>query len=312
MTVIYRTSAVNRTRRTNAELAELHEAILAVCQESQPLSVRGVFYRVMSAGAVPKTEKAYAAVQREVLKLRRSGELPYGWIADGTRWRLKNLPGTTSKTHSTTPRLPTGAPFGMTRMSTSRRWSEKEAISSIVSKVTDKWDVPLMIARGFASETFLWSTAETIQSIAKPTMIYQLGDHDKAGLDAWDAIQARLQHFAPEAEMHFSDSPSRPSKSTCTTCDSPPKIIRGEVKKNFVPWAVEVDAIPTSILRSVVEEAIESWIDKDDCALPGWSSSKNVKGCRRCCEWRMGQAMTSKDEMQRQLTPWCRSWSKPT
>jgi hypothetical protein len=54
-----------------------------------PLTVRGVFYRVMSAGAVEKTEKAYAAVQREVLKLRRAGLLPYEFIADGTRWQVK-------------------------------------------------------------------------------------------------------------------------------------------------------------------------------------------------------------------------------
>src|SRR5512133_3257613 len=86
---LYPTSAVKRQRRTNAELADLHAAILTICEEDHPLTVRGVFYRVMSAGAVDKTEKAYAAVQREVLKLRRSGILPHEWIADGTRWHIK-------------------------------------------------------------------------------------------------------------------------------------------------------------------------------------------------------------------------------
>jgi hypothetical protein len=76
MTGVYGTSALKRNRRTQVELHELDMAICTVCAEDHPLTVRGVFYRVMSAGAVEKSEKAYAAVQREVLKLRRSGILP--------------------------------------------------------------------------------------------------------------------------------------------------------------------------------------------------------------------------------------------
>jgi hypothetical protein len=55
----YRTSPIKRERRTNAELGALHDAILAVCAVDHPLLVRGVFYRVMSTGAVEKSEKAY-------------------------------------------------------------------------------------------------------------------------------------------------------------------------------------------------------------------------------------------------------------
>src|SRR4051794_41105769 len=88
---VYRTSPVKRKRRTQAELDALDEAILAVCRLDHPLTVRGVFYRVVSAGAVEKTETAYNVVQREVLKLRRPpGRLPYSWIADGTRWSHKS------------------------------------------------------------------------------------------------------------------------------------------------------------------------------------------------------------------------------
>jgi hypothetical protein len=65
MSTVYGTSGLKRSRRTNAELHELDLAICQVCAEDHPLTVRGVFYRVMSAGAVEKTEKAYAAVQRK-------------------------------------------------------------------------------------------------------------------------------------------------------------------------------------------------------------------------------------------------------
>ena len=203
MTAVYRTTALKRRRRTKAELEALRGIILAVCEQDQTLSVRGVFYRVVSAGGIDKTDHGYGAIQREVLRLRRSGELPYDWIADGTRWHVKSR-----SWDSVDDALDAAA-------SSYRRalwrdqpvyvevWSEKEAISSIVSPITDRWDVPLMIARGFASESFLWTTADTMRTAGKPAVVYQLGDHDPSGVAAWEHIKQRLQGFTADIEIHF-------------------------------------------------------------------------------------------------------------
>src|SRR5687767_9522187 len=97
---VYGTSQLNgrRHRRTKAELAEIDAAIYEIAEAEQPISVRGLFYRMVSRGLVPKTDKhgkktgtpsGYGVVQREVLKLRRRGDMPYSWITDGSRLRLK-------------------------------------------------------------------------------------------------------------------------------------------------------------------------------------------------------------------------------
>ena len=279
----YGTSALKRSRRTNAELHALHLSILTVCTEDHPLTVRGVFYRVMSAGAVEKTEKAYAAVQREVLKLRRAGVLPYDWIADGTRWQVKQ------------PSWDTAQDALDDAVSSYRRglwhnqdvyvevWSEKDAIASIVSPTTDKWDVPLMIARGFASESFLWSTANTIREQGeegKDVVIYQLGDHDPSGLAAWEHVQTRLADFAPDADILFErlavteeqiyeyDLPTRPTKLTDSRA------------KNFAGESIEVDAIPTSDLREIVDNAISSWIDPEQLRITKTREAEELKALR--------------------------------
>ncbi len=259
----YPTSAVKRFRRTRAEVADLDNAILAVCAIDHPLSGRGVFYRVMSAGEVEKSEKAYSAVQREVLKLRRSGDLPYEWIADGTRWHLK------SPSWSSVDEALEDAAASYRRALWHDQdayvevWSEKEAISSIVSGITDAWDVPLMIARGFASESFLWATAATIRAVSEPTFVYQLGDHDPSGVAAWEHVQKRLRDFAPDIEITFEriavtiaqieelNLPTRPTKSSDSR------------SSNFSGESVEVDAIPTSVLVPIVENAILRHIDTD-------------------------------------------------
>jgi hypothetical protein len=282
VTAVYGTSALKRSRRTNAELHELDLAICHVCAEDHPLSVRGVFYRVMSAGAVEKTEKAYAAFQREVLKLRRSGVLPYEWIADGTRWQVKQ------------PSWDTAQDALDDAVSSYRRalwhnqdvyievWSEKDAIASIVSQITDKWDVPLMIARGFASESFLWSTANTIRNQAvdgREIVIYQLGDHDPSGLAAWEHVQTRLAEFA-DVDIHFErlavtvdqirqySLPTRPTKTTDSRA------------KNFVGESVEVDALTTSDLREIIEDAITAWIDPDLLRSTKMVEARELEGLR--------------------------------
>jgi hypothetical protein len=54
---VYGTSGLNgkRRRRTNAELAEIDDAIYEIAEAEEPVTVRGLFYRVMSpAGWCPR------------------------------------------------------------------------------------------------------------------------------------------------------------------------------------------------------------------------------------------------------------------
>jgi hypothetical protein len=43
----------------------------------------------MVCGVVEKSESGSAKVQTDLVWLRRSGVMPYGWIADNTRWQRK-------------------------------------------------------------------------------------------------------------------------------------------------------------------------------------------------------------------------------
>jgi hypothetical protein len=140
-----------------------------------------------------------------------------------------------------------------------------------------------MIARGFASESFLWSTANTIRQqdrAGKDVVIYQLGDHDPSGVAAWEHVQTRLAEFAPDAYIHFErlavteqqiaayNLPTRPTKTTDSRA------------KNFVGESVEVDGIPTSILREVVENAILSWIDPEQLRITKMVEEQELEGLR--------------------------------
>ena len=65
-------------------------AILEVLSGYHPMTVRQVFYQLVSRGAVAKTEQEYkGTVVRLLTEMRWARDIPFGWIADNTRWMRK-------------------------------------------------------------------------------------------------------------------------------------------------------------------------------------------------------------------------------
>ena len=75
-------------------------------------------------------------------------------------------------------------------------WLEKDALTGVVYPITSVYDVPLMVARGYASLSFLYGAADYIKRLSVPTYIYYLGDYDPSGVDASRFIDETLRHCA--------------------------------------------------------------------------------------------------------------------
>ena len=261
---VYGTSALSgKRRRTNAELEEIDHAIYKIAEAEHPVTVRGLFYRVMSRGLVPKTENGYRVVQRQTLKMRRVQELPYSWITDGSRLRLKPTTYTSAQAAlENTAKMYRRALWDDQGVHV-EVWTEKDAIRGVIYPETAAYDVPLLISRGFSSETFLYQTATAINDEGNDAVIYQLGDHDKSGVEAWDDIQRKLREFVDDyLDLTFERiAVTREQIAELGLPTRPDKTDSG-----FGP-CVEVDAIPSSTLRDLVRDAIESWIDPDALRL---------------------------------------------
>ena len=233
-------------------------------EQNRPVTVRQIFYRLSTLDAVPKTEAGYKAVGRLCTKMRREGDIAFEWFADNTRWMRKprtynSLQDALSNTAQTYRRALWTNQLGLVEI-----WIEKEALAGVVYEVTTKWDVPLMVVRGYPSLSFLHNAAQELKnatSVGKHSHIFYLGDYDPSGLDIYRQIADDLRGFAPDA--HFSmqhmavtlaqisdwDLPSRPTKKT----DSRAKFFTGE--------SVELDAITPDNLRQIVEDCIKSIVD---------------------------------------------------
>lgn len=261
----YRPRPVKRRRSTDAQLDVIDDAIMTALTEEHPATLRGTFYRVMSAGAVEKTEAAYKLIGRQVLKLRRAKRLPYSWITDGTRYIVKpeswsSLDSMLSDAASSYRRMLWADQYAQVHL-----FTEKDAITGVIDGITAEWDVPIGVLRGYASESFAWRVAESLSWQSKHTYLYQLGDHDPSGADAWRDFEAKVRKFVrarTSADLvTFERIAVLPSQITELDLLTRPTKKSDTRSAGFAGESVEVDAIPPSILRGIVREAIEQHID---------------------------------------------------
>ena len=200
---VYQASPIKRQRATKAEVEYRRDQLLRIVADQRPMTVRQVYYQATVQGLVDKTEEGYVKVQNDLVLLRKAGILPYYYLADSTRWqRRPNTYSSIEDALAETARL--------YRKSLWRDadcyveiWLEKDALAGVIYDTTDQYDVPLMVARGYASLSFLHSAAEQIAELDVPAYIYHLGDFDPSGVNAGEKIEQTLRELAPDAEIYF-------------------------------------------------------------------------------------------------------------
>src|SRR6266478_6367543 len=70
------------SRSTKAEIDGRRDALRSIVAAMRPMTVRQVFYQATVRGIVEKTETGYTKVKTDLVQMRRTGTLPYGWLAD--------------------------------------------------------------------------------------------------------------------------------------------------------------------------------------------------------------------------------------
>ncbi len=192
-----------RHRASRAEVQQRRAALYEIVAAMRPMTVRQVFYQASVRGQVEKSEAGYDRGQTDLAMMRRCGEMPYGWLADNTRWQRKPRTfGSIEEALQDTARLYRKSLWHEADCYV-EVWLEKDALAGVVAPVTAEYDVPLMVARGYASLSFLHSAAEAIAALDMPAYIYHLGDFDPSGVNAGEKIEQTLRELAPHAEIYF-------------------------------------------------------------------------------------------------------------
>lgn len=274
-------------RRSRSDITTIKAAIYGLLKEEQPCTVRQVFYRLVSAGVVGKTEGEYkSTVVRLLGEMRRNHEIKFSWIADNTRWMRKP-----SSFSSLEIMLKHSADAYRRSVWDNQDcyvevWLEKDALAGVLYDVTSTWDVPLMVTRGYPSLSFLYSAAETIADQEKPVYLYYFGDHDPSGIDIPRKVEADLRKFvfdlqlgnsdldfsydddldgfdkAMNTNIHFERVAVMPEQIQSMNLPTRPTKRTDSRAKGFEGESVEVDAIPPKTLRRIVSDCITRHINQ--------------------------------------------------
>jgi hypothetical protein len=264
----YAPSPIKRRRSTRAEVEARRAALFAIVDAGKPMTVRQVFYQATVHDLVPKTEEqGYRIVQNDLVIMRRTDELPYNWLADNTRWqrRPQTFSGIAAALHDIAALYRKALwddadPYV-------EIWLEKDALAGVVVPITDLNDVPLMVARGYSSLSFLYGAAEYISDLTVPAFIYHLGDFDPSGVNAGEKIEQTLRELAPEAEIHFERLAVTHDQIDQDLPRRPTKIIDSRAKRFGSAISVELDAIEPNQLREIVRAAIERHLPPTQLAV---------------------------------------------
>lgn len=245
------------------------------------LTLRQLYYQLVSRNVVENTERSYKNVGNLISKARLSGYLDWDAIED--RVRVPDIPSEWEDIAD----LVNGAcrayrlPRWRDQENYVELWVEKDALSGVLAPLAFKYHVTLMVNRGYSSQSAMYEAGKRFLRAENPDgdvvneegevmghrnlhLLY-LGDHDPSGEDMVRDVRERLAMFGADvdvekialttAQVRQYNPPPNPAKIT----DS--RAAAYIAKHGRSSW--EVDALPPEVLTALIEKAILKRLDTD-------------------------------------------------
>ena len=233
-----------------------------ILEKSHPMTVRQVYYQLVSRQVIENTRGQYQAVSNALVKARQEGIIDWDWIEDRLRrpravnmW--DDLPDFAETAQRAYRRDVWATQPGYVEV-----WLEKDALSGIFEDVLRPYGVTLNVGRGYDGWDSIRNAAERYRERETVTVLY-FGDFDPSGEDMVRSLRERLAFFACNPEI---------IKCALTHED----IIRHNLPPDFTKktdsraaafvakygdMAVELDALPADVLRERLLNEVKSRMD---------------------------------------------------
>ena len=247
---------IKRLEQINAIIEEYHE-------QEYKLTLRQLYYQLVSRDITPNKVREYTKLSTILVKGRMAGLVDWEAIEDRTR--VPKIPYYASSVGGAISDII--QQYRLDRMRDQNVyievWVEKDALSGVISRITEKYHVRLMVNRGYSSTTAMHDASERIIESGKTAYILYLGDHDPSGMDMVQDIRSRLIEFNADVtiipvaltdeQIEKYNPPPNPAKI------SDPRAIKYIKKYGETSW--EVDALPPIVLNNLIEKEIQLLID---------------------------------------------------
>jgi hypothetical protein len=244
-------------------------------EQGYRLTLRQLYYQLVTRNLIPNEEKAYKRVGGLLSDARLAGLVDWAAIED--RVRVPQMPsewsglGALVRAALRSYRLPRWD--GQDNYV--ELWVEKDALAGVLAPLAHRFHVTLMVNRGYSSQSAMYDASKRFLSQAgkRPYLLY-LGDLDPSGEDMVRDVGDRLAMFGlppvyddpahglevrklaltPEQVSQYNPPPNPAKRSDSRSA----KYIAEHGESSW-----EVDALPPNVLHEIIEGAIEALLDED-------------------------------------------------
>ena len=252
-------------KQNKQKLEQVGKIIEQYAAQGYRLTLRQLYYQLVSQAIIPNKVTEYAKLSKLLVNGRMAGEVDWDAIED--RLRVPKIPywvrGIINAINDTISQ------YRLNRMEGQDNyievWCEKDALSNVLYRVTEKYHIKLMINRGYSSCTAMHDAFERFDAQTNSYILY-LGDHDPSGLDMVRDIEKRLEDFGVDDLVVRHVAITREQIDEYHPPPNPAKVTDPRANDYIAlhgdsSW--EVDALNPETLHELLIKEIEGLIDRD-------------------------------------------------
>ena len=160
---------------------DLIDAMHRIAAAVQPVSGRGIGYKLFTAGLIPSMDRAVMQrVYRLLREAREEGIIPWEWIVDESREFERTSTWDNPEQYARAAARSYRRDFWNQQPVRCEVWSEKGTIRGVLAPVLDRYAVGFRVLHGFSGATTIHDVAQ--DNDGRPLVVLYCGDLDPSGL----------------------------------------------------------------------------------------------------------------------------------
>jgi hypothetical protein len=160
---------------------DLIEAMYTVAEATQPITGRGIGYKLFTAGLIPSmATNDMQRVYRLLKEARERGKIPWAWIVDETRTIERVSTWDDPADYARCVAESYRRDFWNQQPHRIQVWSEKGTVRGVLAPVLDEFAVGFLPVHGFSSATAAHDLAE--DDDGRDLIVLYVGDFDPSGM----------------------------------------------------------------------------------------------------------------------------------
>jgi hypothetical protein len=261
--------------------------LLARCQsilrdykdDGLQLTVRQLFYQLVSRDVIANDQSQYNRLQRIVKRGRRSGYLDWEMIVDRGRPLRQRQRWDSPEAIIEDSAQSFHLDLWQDQRFRPEVWIEKDALVGVIEPTCKAWDVPYLSTRGYVSDSAAWRGAQRFRGvmdgeksdrnepaqdggIEQIPVVIHLSDHDPSGVDMTRDLREKFELFG----LRLSIKRVALTMDQIRQYEPPPNYAKASDSRSegyveqYGTECWELDALDPSVIQSVVEDAVQEQV----------------------------------------------------